>query len=259
MDANHSNDTSRPVPPSPAGEGPAAAKTTAAGAPAPPPQEPARPPRTALDQVLRAPEILLARLDGPGSLALLVSLGVIAFAGFAIYGVVMGSFSGGAQWWAAPVKVLIGAALCAGICFPSLYIFVSLGGADARAAQVLGMLLGALASTAVLLLGFAPVAWIFSQSSSTVSLIAPIHLLVWLISFLASQRILSAGLRVWRGRRSATVGVWAFVFLITSMQMMTALRPLLGPADGLRLHGERKFFLVHWAETLEEDATSAGD
>jgi hypothetical protein len=189
----------------------------------------------------------------------MVCLALIALMGFAIYGVVMGSFSGGAQWWAAPAKVLMGAALCAGICFPSLYIFVSLSGAAARATQVLGMLLGALASTAVLLLGFAPVAWVFSQSSSTVSLIAPIHMIVWLVSFLASQRILSAGLRVWSGKRSATVGLWAFVFLITSMQMMTALRPLLGPASGFRLHDERKFFLVHWAETMEADATRAGD
>ncbi len=227
--------------------------------PTPVPAMTARPPRTALDQVLRGPELLLARIDGPGSTGVLVQLAAISLVGFGIYGAVMGSFSGGAQWWAAPVKVWMGAALCAGICFPSLYIFVSLGGADARAVHVLGMLLGALASTAVLLLGFAPVAWVFSQSSSTVSLIAPIHILVWLISFLASQRILSAGLRVWNGRRGATVVLWAFVFVITSLQMMTALRPMLGPASRFRLHDERKFFLVHWAETIEADATRSGD
>jgi hypothetical protein len=72
-------------------------------------------------------------------------------------------------------------------------------------------------------------------------------------------RILSAGLRVWRGRGGAKVGLWAFVFVITSLQMMTALRPLLGPESRLRLHDERKFFLVHWAETIEADATRAGD
>lgn len=215
-----------------------------------PPVQPAAPPRTTLDQILRGADLLMERLEGPESARVLVRLAAIAIIGFLVYGVILGSFSGGDNWWTSPAKVLIGVLVCATICFPSLYIFVSLAGADARATHVLGMLLGALASTGILLAGFAPIAWVFSQSSSTISLLAPIHLIVWLISFLASQRILSAGLRRWRARPSATVGLWATIFLVTSLQMMTAMRPLLGPAHGFGFRDERKFFLAHWADTI---------
>jgi hypothetical protein len=247
-EAKQPDSPQQPVPNSAAPERP-----EPAARPAPVPPAPAR---TTLDQILRGADLLLARVEGADAARVIVRLAAIAVIGFLVYGVVLGSFSGGDQWWASPAKVLIGAVLCATICFPSLYIFASLAGADARATHVLGMLLGTLASTAILLAGFAPVAWIFSQSSSTVSLLAPIHLIVWLISFLASQRILSAGLRRWRGRPSALTGLWASIFLVTSLQMMTTLRPLLGHSDGFRFHDERKFFLVHWADTIVSDADS---
>ncbi len=41
-----------------------------------------------------------------------------------LYGLVMGSFSGGVQWWAAPAKLVGGTLLSAVICLPSLYIFM---------------------------------------------------------------------------------------------------------------------------------------
>jgi hypothetical protein len=80
----------------------------------------------------------------------------------------------------------------------------------------------------VFLAGFAPVAWIFSQSSTPVSFIGPIHLLVWLLSMLASQRVLNAGLKHWQGRRNGLTGVWFFVLIVTSLQMATTLRPIVG-------------------------------
>ena len=113
MDANARNESNLP-----SGSGPTGSTPPTSPSPGPDAREPARPPRTALDQMLRGPELLLARLDGPGSTGLIASLALIACLGFAIYGVVMGSFSGGALWWVAPTKVVIGAAVCAGICFP---------------------------------------------------------------------------------------------------------------------------------------------
>ena len=43
------------------------------------------------------------------------------------------------------------------------------------------------------------------------------------------------------------------VFLLTSLQMMTALRPLVGTSDRL-FDGEKRFFLQHWGRTVNEDA-----
>jgi hypothetical protein len=208
----------------------------------------------AIDQLLRQPEALFARLDEPNAGRVLVKLALLALFGHVVYGVVVGSFAGGMQWWAAPLKMGLGMSLCAAICFPSLYIFVSSSGADARGMRVAGLMLGVLALTSVFLAGFAPVAWIFSQSSTLVSFIGPIHLLVWVLSMLASRRVLNAGLKHWQGRRNGLTGVWFFVLIITSLQMATTLRPIVGAGAQL-FEPERKFFLQNWSETLTAELT----
>lgn len=221
-----------------------------------PPPDPARlerdRQRTLLDQLLRSPDALFERLDDERARPAMWALLFVTLAGFAAYGLVVGSFSGGEQWWAAPLKIVTGTAVCGAICFPSLYIFVSLSGAEVRTHHVLGMLLGALASTAVFLAGFAPVAWVFSQSSTTVSLLAPIHMLVWLVSLLASARVFGVGLKRWQARRGALIGLWVTILIVTSLQMMTTLRPILGHSTRL-VDPTRKFFLQHWGETIEAD------
>ena|SRR5689334_8131349 len=212
-------------------------------------ESPADHARPLLDQLLRSPGALLARLERPDAGRCLFLLALIAFVGHAAYGLVVGSFSGGAQWWAAPLKITLGTFLCGAICFPSLYIFVSQSAAETHTRHVLGMLLGMLASTGVLLAGFAPVAWIFSQSSNTVSLLAPLHYLVWFVSLVASVRFLKAGLRRWNAKRGALTGLWLVIFVVTCLQMTTSLRPILGSKERL-FDPERKLFLLHWGQTV---------
>lgn len=209
--------------------------------------------RPRFDQLLRRPEVLLERLEGPGASATLWFLFVVMLIGHVLYGLVVGSFSGGEQWWASPAKVVLGTLLCGVVCFPSLYIFLSLSGAELRLRHAVGLLLGALASTGIFLAGFGPVAWVFSQSSTTVSLLAPIHLLLWCASLIASKRVFNAGLKHWGARKSGWIGLWLTILLITCLQMMTTLRPLLGTAERF-YDPTRKFFLVHWAETMNADA-----
>lgn len=208
--------------------------------------------RSRFDQLLRRPEVLLERLDGPYANATLWFLLATTIVGHVAYGLVVGSFSGGEQWWAAPIKVVLGTLLCGSVCFPSLYIFLSLSGADLGLRHAIGLLLGALASTGIFLAGFGPVAWVFSQSSTTVSLLAPIHILLWCASLIASKRVFNAGLRQWSARRSGWIGLWLMILLVTCLQMMTTLRPLLGTSERF-YDPARKFFLVHWAQTLDAD------
>src|ERR1041384_6286883 len=82
---------------------------------------------------------------------------VLALAGMAIYGVVVGSLSGGAQLWIAPVKITLGTFLSVLICLPSLYIFICLGGIDVRIRTIAGALFASVCLSSVLLIGFAPV------------------------------------------------------------------------------------------------------
>lgn len=211
------------------------------------------PPRNVLDLLLRRPDAMSAVLARDGAPRLLTSLIALSMLGMAAYGLVVGSFSGGMQWWAVPAKLALGTALLSAICFPSLYIVVCMQGAELRATDVAALLFGTLALTSIFLGGFAPICWVFSQSASLVGFVGVLHLFAWTISFLVSQRLLRVGLTAFGARASALTFLWSVMLFVTSLQMMTVLRPLVGPGDVFR-HGERRFFLQHWAQSLADES-----
>lgn len=200
-------------------------------------------PFAVVEALLKHPGRILHELRGHRAAAIGAALFLVALPCLAVYGVVAGSLSGGAQLFLAPAKILLGSALCALICLPSLFIFLCLGGADAKLRSVAGDLLSAVALTTILLIGFAPVAWVFSQSTDSVALIATLHLVFWAIA-------LGFGLRlIGRSNGSRTSHVWIAIYVIVCLQMMTALRPIVGSAPTF-LPTEKKFFLAHMVDTL---------
>lgn len=226
--------------------------------PVPPPLPP-RAPEPALPETLGAilecllkdPGRVLLALDEPrrggilGKLALVIALCAL------VYGLVMGSLSGGAQLWAAPVKLTFGLFASILLCLPSLYIFLCLNGADLRPAQVTGALLGMVALVSLLLIGFAPVAWIFSQSTDSVVMMGVLHLLFWVIGLWFGVRLIH-GLADCGGASPAErshLRVWIVIFTLVSLQMTAVLRPLIGTADTL-LPTEKKFFVQHWMDSM---------
>jgi hypothetical protein len=62
---------------------------------------------------------------------------------------VVGSFSGGVQWWAAPLKIAAGLSLSAILCLPSLYVFSCLTGQEIRIRDLSSVVAGMLASGAL--------------------------------------------------------------------------------------------------------------
>ena len=79
-------------------------------------------------------------------------LAAIALVCLAVYGVVVGPFSGHEQLWAAPLKITAGLFISGVICLPSLYIFACLSGASAKVGQIAGLLVGLMALVGVFLL-----------------------------------------------------------------------------------------------------------
>jgi hypothetical protein len=175
----------------------------------------------------------------------------VAFVCAAVYGVVAGTFSGGPQLWAAPVKIALGLFVSAAICLPSLYIFTCLSGSHARLAEVCGLLAGLLMLMTILLVGFAPVAWIFSQSTDYIGWMGFLHLLFWFVATLFGVRFMKGGFSHANAKSQAGVNVWIIIFLLVAVQMTTALRPIIGTSDSF-FPAEKKFFLGHWLETLEQ-------
>jgi len=212
--------------------------------------EPIRSPLAAAEAVLRHPRRVLYQLRQPGSGGLILGLLLSAVLCSLVYGVVVGTFSGGAQLWAAPVKIAAGLVVSALICLPSLYIFSCLSGSQARLAEVCGLVAGLLALMTVLLIGFAPVAWVFSQSIDSLPAMGALHLTFWLIATYFGLRFLCVGFAQWQAR-PAGLRVWIAIFLLVMVQMITALRPIVGTGDSL-LDKEKKFFVKHWIEQIEK-------
>lgn len=208
---------------------------------------------SAFEALLRQPRRVLFHLTQEKSSLLITALIVIAVFCSLIYGVVVGTFSGGTQLWAAPVKISVGLLVSALICLPSLYIFSCLSGSQAKLVEVAGLVAGLLALMTVLLIGFAPVAWVFSQSTESVVAMGALHLVFWFIATYFGLRFLNHGFSQLSTNFSGGLKVWVVLFLLVMVQMATALRPIVGTADTLLPTG-KKFFLSHWSDCLKESA-----
>ncbi|RKZ80236.1 MAG: hypothetical protein DRR19_23925 [Candidatus Parabeggiatoa sp. nov. 1] len=206
-----------------------------------------------VDALLKAPESVIAQVKAGQFRNKLLMLLAISIICHAIYGLIVGSFSGNAQWLAAPLKIVIGATLSALLCYPSLYIFACLSGAKINPSQIFSLLMGGIALTSILLLGFVPVAFIFTFSIQTVFFMGMVHLLVWFISIYFGLRYIALGLVSLEGKKSDLFTIWNVILLLTMLQMTTTLRPILGESDTL-LTGEKRFFVVHWYYTLQPES-----
>jgi hypothetical protein len=206
-------------------------------------------PALLIEALLKYPGRIIHELEFNWRAQLSTWLLLFALMGMALYGVVVGSFSGGSQMWVAPTKLALGTLLSVLICLPSLYIFACLGGIDAHLRTVSGVLFSAVALGALLLIGFAPVAWIFSQSTDSIAFIAFLHLGFWGIGVIFGLRLIEAmGLLLSRSARNH-IKIWSLIFVLVCLQMMTTLRPIVGTSPHF-LPPEKKFFLAHWFETL---------
>ena len=207
-------------------------------------------PTSILEALLKHPGRVIYELHQNRSGALSFWLLALGLAGMALYGVVVGTLAGGAQLWIAPAKMALGTLLAMFICLPSLYIFSCLDGIEARIRTVTGMLFAAVCLTALLLIGFAPVGWIFSQSTDSVALMGALHLLFWLIGVGFGLRLLGAAGRFFGNIGCRHLKIWNLIFVLVCLQMTTALRPIIGHA-GTFLPREKKFFVAHWLDTLK--------
>lgn len=205
---------------------------------------------TAVEAILRQPRRVMFQLRQPGAGKLIAAMLFIAIVCSLIYGVVVGTFSGGQQLWIAPVKIASGLMISALICLPSLYIFTCLSGSQARLAEVFGLLAGLLMLMTILLIGFAPVAWIFSQSTESLAWMGALHLIFWFIATIFGLRFLKTGFTHANAKSQAGFNTWLIIFLLVALQMTTALRPIIGTADTF-FPTEKKFFITHWADCLK--------
>lgn len=231
--------------------------------PQPPPFTPPHPPQTTepelpeslnlralFEALLRSPKALVRRLADPGHGALLPFL-AIAIVSLAIFGAVLGSFAMNDQLWAAPLKITTGLLIASLICFPSLYIFSCLSGSRAGAGQLAATMAGMLALAGLLLLGFAPAVWIFTQATDSYGFMGFLAIIPWFVALAFGFRFLRDAITSTGATSKVPFALWSLIFLVVTLQMSTSLRPILGRSDYL-LTDEKKFFLQHWIESSDK-------
>ncbi|MDX2109187.1 MAG: hypothetical protein SFY80_02995 [Verrucomicrobiota bacterium] len=194
-----------------------------------------------LELLLRNPTALVHHMSASKEASIGSSLLIVAIISLSLFGIVVGSFSGGIQWWAAPLKITLGMLFSTAICFPSLYIFTCLSGIEIRISKLIQLVLGMTAITGILLLGFAPVSWVFAQSTDSIPIFGFLNLVFWAIGIIFGLKFLSRQLV---GEKASMLSLWVLIFLLVCMQMTTTLRPIIGKADTL-LPKEKKFFLSY--------------
>jgi hypothetical protein len=204
-----------------------------------------------LEHLLRSPGRLAFEIAQGRVISVVARLKLILAFAMLAYGFVIGSFSGGQQLWVVPLKALGGLWFATLICLPSLYIFACLAGARQPLRTIAGIFLQALAMNGVLLVGFAPVAWLFSQSTHAAAFIGFLHIAFWLMATTFGMTLLISAIETLNQRRFGVLRVWSVIFILVVMQVATMLRPLVGPYAGLSFQ-EKRFFVAHWFKCMDE-------
>ncbi|MFT4551048.1 MAG: hypothetical protein ACI8XO_000402 [Verrucomicrobiales bacterium] len=211
-------------------------------------------PVATFEALLKRPVTLVDALikgDRPGAIVGNLLLTTIVCLG--LFGVVVGTYSMGTQLWAAPLKIVVGMLVAGLICLPSLYIFSCLSGLDVKISTAVGVLFATICLTSLLLLGFAPVVWIFSQSINSIGFMGALVLLFWLIATYFGLGMINRTADYLGMQKRGHLVVWMGIFILVSLQMSTSLRPLVGSSKEL-FTSEKKFFLTHWSEQIGRDA-----
>lgn len=197
------------------------------------------------DALLKRPgRVIHALIHGKDAQTPLYLLAILLTC-LAATGLIMGGFSGGAQFWAVPLKVILGTLASGLICLPSLYILLCLCGGTQNFLQTVRMLLLGLTLSGILLLGFIPVAWIFSQSTESFQFMGLLYLSIWAIGLFFGLRLMHRAFQFLNNKKMGALLLWIFIFILVLLQMSTTLRPLIGPYEPLHVE-DKMFFLEHW-------------
>lgn len=167
---------------------------------------------------------------------------------YAFFGLAIGSYGVDSALMAA-LKIPLIVACSLLICYPSLYVFSCLGGIPMTMSQVFVLGSACISVAGFILIGLAPVAWLFSMSTPNLPFRTLLTLVMGLIAIIFVVRFIGK-LQVHAFfQRSQGVKVWLLILITVTLQMITVMRPILDrPTDGDR--PRRIFFLQHLGESL---------
>lgn len=204
--------------------------------------------------LLQAPGSMSAAIaDRKKALISGVKLLLLAAVFHAIFGGAIGFFGG---WSVARMDMLkiplIG--LCSLLlCYPSLYVFSSVGGAPLSFSQAFALGASCLAMGGLILVGLAPVMWLFAVSTDSAAFIMLLALFIWLIAGGFVVRYIHKLQSNSTFTRVGGIKIWFIIVVLVTMQMVTCMRPILVEVTGEDgwWTGKKMFFLQHFGSTFD--------
>jgi hypothetical protein len=177
-------------------------------------------------------------------------LAVTSFGFYSLYGLAMGCFAGGNSLWQGALKVPMVLMGTFAVSAPCLYLLLCFAGLMVSGRQVVALLAGVAGLSSVVLLGFAPLAWLFGVSTSSVRFMVLFHTVVWCLSLACGGRLLLESLRGGQRERKSAMA-WGVIALIVCAQMATYYRPMLGVTLTKNFREPtRTFFLQHFYTSM---------
>jgi len=206
------------------------------------PSEPeSDPPGSLVERLLREPDTLWRQVESGRELGTLNRQLVLATSlPLALHGAVLGASSGVLQALSSAVKLPLLFLLTLAICLPALYLFNLVFGSRLRAVQTLAILLAAMATTAVLTLGFAPISVFFLLSARSYAFFKLLNVAILTVTGLAGLRVLVAGMAAVARRGMSRPNTssnpwllrsWLIVYAFVGTQLAWTLRPFFGSPD----------------------------
>lgn len=166
--------------------------------------------------------------------ALLMSSSVF----FALYGAIIGSFSGGLQMIASALKLPALYLITLVICLPTLYFFDVISGSKRSFGQYLALLLASMSIIGVMLFSFAPITLFFRLSIDDYRFFKLLNVLVFTITGLVGINVFYRSLIYIKEqdsenlkKRTAMIRGWLVLYGFVGSQLGWTLRPFFGTPD----------------------------
>ena len=222
-------------------------------APQPPPPSAGPPSSGLVAAVLKDPARIAAAIANRDKLAaaILLLLGT-GLAGHAVFGIAAGLFGGWPVAAMDAVKMPLVGVCSLLLCFPSLYVFSCVAGMPLSILQTLALGSACFAMMGLILVGLAPVAWLFAVSTSSLGFVAMLVFLLWLVAIGFAGRFVDKLRAAPLFQRQAGLKLWFAILMLVTLQMATCMRPMLAKPDACGwLTSEKQFFLAHFGRALD--------
>ena len=109
-----------------------------------------------------------------------------------------------------------------------------------------------MAMLGLLLMGLAPVAWLFAASTDCAPFVVALTVILWFVALCFAARFIGKLETNPLFRFAGGIKLWFVILTLVTLQMATCMRPMLRKPEAGWWTGEKKFFLSHFTSTLKE-------